>query len=50
VVGSGPSWGMMAKAVPERAEITRYVARLAERPAWRQVIEKDAVLLKEMAG
>ncbi len=50
VIGSGLSWGMMAKAVPERAEITRYAARLAERPAWRRVMEKDAALIKEMVG
>lgn len=50
VIGSGLRWGMMAKAFPERAEITRYVARTAERPAWQRFIEKDAALVKQMEG
>jgi len=50
VICSGLNWGMMAKALPERAEITRYVARIAERPARRRVMEKDVALLREMAG
>lgn len=48
VIGSGLNWGRMAKAVPEQAEIARYLARLLERPAFRRVIEKDAALMKEM--
>jgi len=50
VIGSGLRWGMMAKALPERAEVTRYLERIAERPAWRRMTEKDAVLLKQMEG
>ena len=45
VIGSGLRWGMSFKLIPERPEFVAYTARLAERPALRRAIEKDAQLM-----
>jgi glutathione S-transferase len=46
VIGSGLRWGMMTKAIPERPEFVAYVGRLAERPALRRAMQKDAELMQ----
>ena len=41
---------MMAKAVPERAEIVFYGKRLGERQAAKRAMAKDAELAAALAG
>ncbi len=50
VIGSGLTWGMMIKALPERPEFTAYVARLRERQALQRVYAKDAELAAAQAA
>ena len=46
VIGSGLRFGMMFKVLPERAELTAYTGRLAQRPALQRTGAKD----KELAA
>jgi glutathione S-transferase len=50
VIGSGLTWGMMTKALPERPEFVAYAARLRERPALQRVYAKDAELAAAQAA
>jgi glutathione S-transferase len=43
-IGSQLTWGMMVKAIPQRAEFLAYTGRLAQRPALKRVFAKDAEL------
>lgn len=47
VIGSQLRWGMLFKLIPERPELSAYVARLSERPAFKRAMEKDARLQAE---
>jgi glutathione S-transferase len=47
IIGSGIRWGSMFGLLPQRPEFAPYAARLAERPALKRSIEKDAKLQKE---
>lgn len=49
IIGSGLTWGMMTKALPERAEIVAYVGRLQARPALKRVYAKDDELTAAQA-
>jgi glutathione S-transferase len=42
VIGSNIRWGMAFKLIPERKELTDYVARFADRPAVKRAEAKDA--------
>lgn len=44
LIGSALRWGSMVGAVPERAELTAYLARLAERPALQRAMAQDQEL------
>jgi glutathione S-transferase len=44
LVGSALRWGGMVGVVPERAEFTAYLARLAERPALQRAMARDQEL------
>jgi glutathione S-transferase len=50
VIGSGLSWGMRFKLLPERPEFAAYVGRLGERPAFQRAAQQDASLQKELDG
>ena len=50
VIGAGLRWGMATGAVPERAEIVAYAARLAERPALARAFAKDQELAAAQPG
>lgn len=47
VIGSGIRWGTMFKLLPDRPEFAAYSKRLAERPALKRAMEKDAKLQAE---
>jgi glutathione S-transferase len=42
VIGANIRWGMAFKLIPERKELTDYVARFADRPAVKRADAKDA--------
>ena len=44
VIGSGISWGMTFKLIPELPEFTAYVGRLSERPAFKRQLAQDQAL------
>ena len=44
VIGSGISWGMKFKLIPELPEFTAYVGRLSERPAFKRQLAQDQAL------
>ena len=50
VIGSGISWGMTFKLLPELPEFMTYSQRLSERPALQRQIAKDQGLAKQGAG
>ena len=50
VIGSNLRWGMAFKLIPERKELTDYVARFADRPAVKRAEAKDAGFAAQKAG
>lgn len=46
VIGSGLRWGTLFGAIPERADLAPYLARLAARPALQRQMALDAALAK----
>jgi glutathione S-transferase len=42
VIGANVRWGMMFKLIPERKELSDYVARFRDRPALKRAEAKDA--------
>lgn len=48
ILGSHVIWGMMMKALPERAEFTAYAQRLQARPAWQRTMAKNQALYDEL--
>jgi glutathione S-transferase len=50
VVGANIRWGMMFKMIPERKELTDYVARFTGRPALKRAEAKDAEFRQQSGG
>jgi glutathione S-transferase len=48
-IGSQIGWGLMTKAFEPRPALTAYSARIAERPAFRRMAQKNEELAKELA-
>jgi glutathione S-transferase len=44
VLGSGLRWGTIFKLLPESGEISAYISRLQQRPAFQRATAKDAQL------
>ncbi|HET7679912.1 MAG TPA: glutathione S-transferase family protein [Xanthobacteraceae bacterium] len=50
VIGANIRWGMMFKMIPERKELTDYVARFKDRPALKRAEAKDAEFRQQSGG
>jgi glutathione S-transferase len=50
LIGANVRWGMIFKMIPERKELTDYVARFAGRPAVKRSEAKDAALKQQGGG
>lgn len=50
VIGANVRWGMMFKLIPERKELTDYVARFKDRPAAKRAEAKDAQFKQQSGG
>jgi glutathione S-transferase len=50
VIGANVRWGMIFKLIPERKELTDYVARFKDRPAVARSETKDAELKQQSGG
>lgn len=50
VIGANIRWGMIFKMIPERKELTDYVARFQDRPAVKRSEAKDAALKQQSGG
>jgi len=46
VIGSTLRWGMMTNLIEPRAEFTDYMARFADRPAFKRTVAKDEEIAK----
>jgi glutathione S-transferase len=50
VIGANVRWGMMFKLIPERKELSHYVARFKDRPAAMRSEAKDAEFKQQSGG
>jgi glutathione S-transferase len=50
VIGANVRWGMMFKLIPERKELSDYVARFKDRPAAKRAEAKDAQFKQQSGG
>jgi glutathione S-transferase len=50
VIGANVRWGMMFKLIPERKELSDYVARFKDRPAAKRAEAKDAEFKQQSGG
>jgi glutathione S-transferase len=50
MIGANVRWGMIFKLIPERKELTDYVARFKDRPAVTRSETKDAELKQQSGG
>lgn len=50
VIGANIRWGMMFKLIPQRKELSDYVARFQDRPAVKRAEAKDAALKQQSGG
>ena len=50
VIGANVRWGMMFKLIPERKELSDYVARFKDRPAVKRAEAKDAGYKQQSGG
>ena len=50
VIGANVRWGMMFKLIPERKELSDYVARFKDRPAVKRAEAKDAAFRQQNGG
>jgi glutathione S-transferase len=50
VIGANLRWGMIFKMIPERKELTDYVARFVDRPAVKRSEAKDAAFKQQGGG
>lgn len=50
VIGANVRWGMMFKLIPERKELSDYVARFKDRPAVKRAEAKDAQFKQQSGG
>jgi glutathione S-transferase len=50
LIGANIRWGMLFKLIPERKELTDYVARLSTRPALARSQARDAELKQQSGG
>jgi glutathione S-transferase len=48
-VGSQIAWGMLVKAIEPRKSFQEYVARCAERPAFKRAAAQDEEYIKALA-
>ncbi len=50
VIGANIRWGMIFKLIPERKELSDYVARFQDRPAVKRAEAKDAAFKQQSGG
>jgi glutathione S-transferase len=50
VIGANVRWGMIFKLIPERKELSDYVARFQDRPASKRAEAKDAQFKQQSGG
>ena len=50
VIGANVRWGMIFKLIPERKELSDYVARFQDRPAVKRAEAKDAEFKQQSGG